>query len=224
MEAEERVRLADVVGRENVPCFELASGTSFAAAFLSRHVCLVHQAMGILALKLSSSTAANIEIDVPPFIRAYIDNTFDRDHPYFRNRLADTQKHFGSLRTKISSAERQDAWDMLVGTAANISIHFNPRSVRAFLVYASTPVNGLSREQIGEGFLSGAAIRNMLLQLRYAEFVEILGEGAPQRMTWVNRIKETRNPLVFTEQQVKDIEQYCTNYDLIIGLPLLGQP
>jgi hypothetical protein len=224
IEAEERARLADVVGRENVPCYELATGTSFAAALLSRHTCLVHQAIGILALKLSSSTAANVELDVPAFIRAYIDNTFDRDHPYFLNRLADTQKHFGPLRTKISSAERQDAWDMLVGRAANISVRYNPRSLRAFLVHASAPVNGLSREQIGEGFLSSAAIRDMLLQLHYADLVEILGEDAPQRMTWVNRIRETRNPLVFTEQQVTDIEQYCANYDLVLGLPLLGRP
>jgi hypothetical protein len=226
IEAEERMHLADVVGRENLPCFDLASGTSFAAALLSRHVCLIHQAMGILALKLShsSSTAADVELEVPPFIRAYIDNTFDRDHPYFRNRLADTQKHFDPLQTKISSAERQDAWDMLVGTVANISIHYDPRSVRAFLVHASTPVTGLSREQIGEGFLSLAAIRHMLLQLHYADLVEIIGEGAPQRMTWVSRIKETKNPQVFTEQQVRDIEQYCTNHDLILGLPLLSQP
>jgi hypothetical protein len=224
MEAEERAHLEDVVGRENVPCFDLASGTSFSAAFLSQYVCLVHQSMGILALKLSSTTTANAELEVPPFVRAYIDNAFDRDHPYFRNRLADAQKHFGPLRTKISSTEIQDARDMLVATAANISVRYNPRSVKAFLVHASVPVDGLPREQIGEGFLSKASIRNMLLQLHYADLVEILGEDAPQQITWVERIKRTRNPLVFTEQQVKDIEQYCTKYDLILGMPLLAQP
>lgn len=131
IEAEERTRLADVVGQENLRCFELASGTSFAAGILSRQVCLVHQAMGIIALKLSSSTAANVELEVPPFIRAYIDNTFDRGHIAFRNRLVDTQQHFGPLRTTISSAERQDAWEMLVGNAANISIRYGPRSAKA---------------------------------------------------------------------------------------------
>jgi hypothetical protein len=224
MEAEERARMADVVGRDNVACFELASGTSFAAALVSRQVCLVHQSMGILALKLSSLTPANVDIDVPPFIRAYIDNTFDRSHSAFVNRLADSERHFGPLRTKLSPTERQDAWDMLVGMAADISIRYNPRSVRAFLVRAARPVNGLSREQIGEGFLSLTGIRNMLLQLHYSDLVEMLSEGDPRQASWIKRVKDTRDPLVFTPAQVSDVEQYCNEYDLILGLPLFGHP
>lgn len=89
---------------------------------------------------------------------------------------------------------------------------------------AAIPVTGLPREWVGEGFLSTASIRNMLLQLRYADLVEILGDGAPLQAKWVRRIRQTKNPLVFTDQQVSDIEQYCTNFDLVLGLPLLGQP
>jgi hypothetical protein len=96
--------------------------------------------------------------------------------------------------------------------------------VRAFLARASTPIAGLTREQIGEGFLSVALIKNMLLGLHYADLVDLLGDDAPQRLTWVNRIKQSRNPLVFTEEQVRNIKNYCMNYDLVLGLPLLGQP
>lgn len=48
-----------------------------------------------------------------------------------------------------------------------------PGSVRAFLIHAST------REQVGEGFISVAKIRNMLLQLHCCDLVEVLGEGIP---------------------------------------------
>ncbi|MDU6319124.1 MAG: S8/S53 family peptidase [Bradyrhizobium sp.] len=223
LEAEERANLASQVGQENAACYELASGTSFAAGILSRDVCLVHQAMNLLTLKLSSLTDVDVNISVPPFIRAYIDSTFDRGHPAFANRLADTRRHFGALQVRLSAAEKQDAWDMLVAPAVNISVRYSAKAVRAFLVRASAPVSGLSREQIGEGFLSPAGIKAMLLKLRYADLVDVLGEGVPQKRVWADRIRQTRNPLVFSEQQVDNIAEYCANYDLILGLPLYGR-
>ena len=112
---------------------------------------------------------------------------------------------------------------MLVAPAVNISVRYSAKAVRAFLVRASAPVSGLSREQIGEGFLSPAGIKAMLLKLRYADLVDVLGEGVPQKRVWADRIRQTRNPLVFSEQQVDNIAEYCANYDLILGLPLYGR-
>jgi hypothetical protein len=224
LDAEERVHLAELMGSDKVACFEVATGTSFAAAFLSRYVCSIHQALEILALKLSSLTPVNAAVEIPPFVRAYVDNGFDRTHPVFSNRLADARKHFGPLRITLSASEKQDAWDSLVTTGVDIPISYNPRSVRQLLSRAAIPVAGFSREQIGEGFLSPSGIRKMLVALRYSDLVELMGENDPRHDSWVNRVKGTENHLAFTADEVSDLTQYCEKFDLVLGLPLFSQP
>jgi hypothetical protein len=223
-EHEEKGGLAGFVGQENQACYELRSGTSFSAGRVSQFPCLIHQALGIVNLKLSSLTAVDTELSVPPYIRAYIDNTFDREHAAFRNRLVDAQQHFGPLQLKISASERKDAWEMLVLSASNVSVRYTPQNLRAFLSRAAKPMAGLAREEIGNGFLSYTNIKDMLTELRYADLVDVLSEGDPQHTKWVERVRQSHNPLVFSEEQIAGMDGYCRNNDLILGLPLFEQP
>jgi hypothetical protein len=223
-DADERAHLADVVGPANVACFEIASGTSFAAAFLTRCVCLAHQSLGILALKVSSLTPVEVDIDVPPFIRAYIDSGFDRTHAAFANRLADSERHYGSLRIKLSQSEKQNAYAMLVGSGVDIVLRYSPEAVRALLTRAASPIMGQNREQIGEGFVSLESMKSMLLQLRYSNLVDLFAKNDPRRTLWSDRLTSSKNPPVFTPEEVSDIGEYCNKYDLILGLPLFGRP
>ena len=223
-DADERAHLSDAVGSANVACFEVASGTSFAAGFLTRYVCLAHQSLGILALKVSSLTPIEVDLDVPPFVRAYIDSGFDRAHAAFANRLADSERHYGPLKINISRSEKQNAYTMLVASGVDIVLRYSPEAVKALLIRASSPVGGLNREQVGEGFVSSASMKTMLSQLRYSDLVDLFGKDDPRRATWTDRLTHSQNPLVFTSKEVNDLDEYCNKYDLILGLPLFGRP
>jgi hypothetical protein len=223
-DADERAHLSDVVGPANVACFEIASGTSFAAGFLTRCVCFAHQSMGILALKVSSLTPIDVNLNVPAFVRVYIDSGFDRAHAAFANRLADSGRVYGPLKVKISASEKQNAYAMLVSSGVDIVLRYSPEAVKQLLARASSPVGGLSREQVGEGFVSLASMKTMLSQLRYSDLVDLFGRDDPRHAGWTNRLMQSRNPQVFTLEEVNDIEEYCNKYDLILGMPLFGSP
>jgi hypothetical protein len=224
LEADEKAHLADIVGKDNLSCFEVASGTSFAAGVLTQTVCLLHQGLAILALKTSGLTPTNRDISVPPFIRAHIDNGFDRDHTLFANRLVDARVHYGPMMITLPQSAKEDARRMLLDTGADVDIHYRPATVRALLRRAAVPVGQLTREEIGFGFVSVALITNMLMELHYDALVEALAEADPRQATWLGRIKSSGNPLVFSATEVDQIRQYCTSYDLILGFPLFGRP
>jgi Subtilase family len=223
-EADDRAHLDEIVGKDKAPCFEVASGTSFAAAFLTQSVCLLHQALAVLALKTSGLTPVNQSISLAPFVRAYIDNGFDRSHPQFANRLADSRFHYEPLTVSLSQSTKEDARRVLLDSGVDVDIHYRPAIVHALLRRAAVPVGQLTREEIGYGFVSGAGIANMLAGLHYDALVESLAESDPRRTTWVNRIRRAGNPLVFEAAEIDRLQQYCQSYDLILGLPLFGQP
>ena len=223
-DADERAHLVDIVGQANAPSFEVASGTSFAAGNLTKSVCLLHQALGLLALKSAALTPINQDVSVPPFVRTYIDSGFDRSHPVFSNRLADARLHYGPMTITLSQSTKEDARRVLLGNGVDVDIHYRPVAVAALLRRAAAPRGELTREQVGDGFISAKLVANFLAELHYDGLVAALAESDPRRATWIDRIKSSGNPPVFSSTEVDQIGSYCESYDLVLGIPLFSQP
>ena len=223
-EADRRAHLADVVGESNVSCFEVASGTSYAAGNLTRSICLLSQALALLALKSNALTPIDQEIPIPPFVRAFIDSGFDRSHPVFADRLADARAHYGPMLITLSQAAKETVFRSLVGTGADVNIHYRPSAISALLRRAAAPMAPYKREQVGYGFISAQLIATMLTQLHFDDLVDALAEADPRRGIWVDRMRRLGNPVVFTDAEVSQIRSYCEKYDLVLGFPLFANP
>lgn len=223
IEAERNIDLAGIVGAENVDYYSVLSGTSFAAASLSRAICLLHQAIAALRARAAATTPVGVEFAIDPFIRAYIDLGFDRTHPAFTNRLVDDRKHFGSLTIELEPAQKQQFVDMFLTNGIDIRLRYTPDAVERFLRRAARPIGAMDADLVGAGFVSWDTVAALLTSLRMSELVEIFAEpGEPQRDVWRAALTASGDPLVFDSGDIRRFNQYCQNYDLILGLRLSG--
>jgi hypothetical protein len=220
--AERDIDLAAIVGPEHVAHYSVASGTSFAAATLSRAICLVHQAIATLKARASTNAAVGTAT-LEPFVRAYIDSGFDRRHPVFANRLADERRHFGPPSYPLTAQRKQQFWNLLVGNAIDLNMRYSPASVEQVLGRSARPVKGLDQDAVGAGFVSWQAIAETLRDLKMSDLVDLFGDAAdPQTPEWRRALVTAGDPPVFDASEVDRFDDYCQKYDLVLGLRLSG--
>lgn len=220
--AEQIVDLAAIVGADNVARYSVRSGTSFAAAKLSRAICLVHQAVKLLQARASTNTGIG-QATLEPFVRAYIDSGFDRGHPVFANRLADERRHFGPPTYPLTVERKQQYWALLVSNAIDLPIRYTPLVVERLLRKAARPVPGCDADTAGAGFVSWEAVAETLRALRMSDLIALFGDPDDTRNdAWRQTLAEAGDPLLFDPEDIGNVNEYCQNCDLVLGLPLSG--
>ena len=220
LEAEKRIGLASIVGRENLEFYRVDSGTSYAAASITRNLCFAHQ-MTHLLLAYADSQQGN-SVNIPPFIRAYIDESIDVSHPDFQNRLADKRRKFSGMRLSLDRTRKELYFLTMTRSAIDVRIEFSNSLAVRFLKAVAKEVPNTSPEDSGHGFVSSAAAEEFIREFRYSSLIDLFDEPNEQRAeNWLKVIANIGDPQLFSVQESEDIASYCTYHDLVLALPLL---
>lgn len=212
LEDEKRVNLTQLVGAGNEALYRVDSGTSYAAAELTRTFCALHQAVGLLHGAMSATSPLRVEI--PPFIRAYLDTGIDTSHPLFEKRLANRTPIYGGLTIEIARERRQNLHRLLL-SGARLRFEYSRTSALAILKAAAKAVPGTTRDETGHGFISLGSLLSYLSQWRTADLGRFFlpADAASSRL---RSLFETNDAPVFTTDEIAAIGEYCTRFDLIL--------
>ena len=212
IEAEKKANLANIVGAGNEHLYRVDSGTSYAAAIVTKSLCLIHQATHLLRLQMNA--AAPLGGVLPPFIRAYADTGIDSNHPAFANRIVGASKVYGGLSMEFE-ATRRKALLLLVERGVEFNVRYDAETASELLRRSALPVPNTSFEDAGYGFISNTTVAKALSALNLSDLVQIYGDMTDERMNdWV-ALASQNNSVAFLPQEISAIANYCSDYDLI---------
>lgn len=219
IEAERRIDLPKIVGADKVDYYSVRSGTSFAAANISRNLCHVHQL--IETTKAYASWIGHVRYNVPPFVRGYLDSGIDEGHPAFEKRLVNMRMKYGGLIIDIDVDRKRKFLQFFGRQAINIDLKYGHRTAVRFLKAIARPIPGDSARASGLGFVSHEAAVNFIRTARYSTLVTLLSSPHEERSSqWLTAAQEANDPLLLSTQEANSIVEYCQNYDLMLMLPL----
>lgn len=219
LEAERRIDLASRVGAENLHLYRVDSGTSYAAAEISRIIGFAHQFTAALLAHLDGLTPT--QTTLPPFLRAYVDSGVDRTHPIFANRLADEPRKYGGLPMEIAPARKQALIELLATANVDFNIGYGAGMARRFLKVIARPISGAAPEEAGFGFVDRAAAAGFIRSARADALVDLFAEdGDPRAKGWRAAFARAGEAPLLTAAEANAITGYCEKYDLILMRPL----
>lgn len=220
-EAESRVDLGAVVGLENVKQYQVDSGTSYAAANITRMLCFAHQ-MTHLLLSYADSRQS-LSVHMPSFVRAYIDSGVDSNHPDFEYRLADRRLHFMGMQLSLDRDRKEQFFLTMINNGIDVRIEYSNTLAVRFLKAIAREVPGTSPVDSGHGFVSFDAAAVFVQEARFSSLIELFSDPDESRTDiWREVLADIGDPLVFSEEESAGIVEYCSNYDLFLMLPLLS--
>ena len=191
------------------------SGTSYAAAEITRAICQIHQA--VYLLRMQAGATLGLEVTLPQFVRAYIDTGVDTNHPMFKNRLADKTPMNSGLPIKFASSRRQ-LLHKLILAGAELDLSYNPRIVLALLKRAAVPVPNTSAEETGHGFVSRGLVSKALSDLTYADLIALFSTAADSRLAALQQQAASLSGALFLPDEISNFSAYCADYDLTLML------
>lgn len=215
LDAEKKVDLTKAVGEGNEKFYRVDSGTSYAAAEITRVICQVHQAVHLL--RLQASATSPLHGMLPQFVRSYIDTGVDANHPFFRNRLADRTPVNGGLPVKFSASRRQ-ALHQFVRGGARLDLSYGPQIALALLKHAAKPVPDTGSDETGHGFISRGLMTNALRDLTYVDFVNLFSSETGARLAALQKRAAALSDRLFLPEEVSNLRAYCDDYDLVLML------
>ena len=215
-------KLTERVGAGNEACWEIKSGTSFAAGNVTRMLCIAHQVYSALRVMGDPSTVPDVPVTLPVFVRSYIDNDFDARHPAFANRLADTRIHYGPLAVTIPHVLRQAYVKLTTEKSLDVRTRYEPATVLVLLKAVARPILGHGSEDVGFGFLSSGNLIDRLRTMHMSDLIRLLNPDDPRSARWIEASKQLGDPLMFPAELLEPILSYCQSNDLILGLPVNG--
>lgn len=212
LEAEKKVDLTKLVGAGNEHLYRVDSGTSYAAANLTRALCLAHQSTELLRLQMNATKP--LKGTLPRFIRAYADTGIDANHPMFAHRLAGTRHVYGGLNVEFG-ATRRKALLTLIERGVEINLRYGVHTALEILKRSAQPVPNTTVDETGYGFVSNATVAKALKSLTFPDLIAIYGDPTdPRAGGWMKAAAHIKGP-VFLPAEVEQIEQYCNDYDLV---------
>jgi len=215
LEAEKKVNLTKIVGEGNEKLYRVDSGTSYAAAEITRAICQIHQAVHLL--RLQASATSPLDGTLPQFVRGYIDTGVDASHPAFKNRLADRTPMNGGLPVKFSASRRQ-ALHQFVRGGARLDLSYGPQIVLALLKHAAKPVPNTNSDETGYGFVSRGLVADALRELTYVDFINLFSLETGARLASLQKQAASLSDPLFLPDEVSKLGAYCDGYDLVLML------
>ena len=217
LEAEKRVNLAAVVGAKNVEYYRVDSGTSYAAGNITQALCFVHQMTQLVRAYADAQGESTVRLR--PFVRAYIDEAVDREHPAMYQRLADRGLQFGGLVVPLDGARRQQYFSIMTGSAVDLRIRYSTAVAVRFLRAIARDVPNVSRRDSGYGFVSREAGAKYVREARFSSLIELFGGVRVRKAAeWRAAFAKGGDPRLFTDKESKGIEEYCEKFDLILSI------
>ena len=213
LEAEKLVDLTALVGKGNEQHYRVDSGTSYAAAEITRALCTVHQA--VQALRFRMNALLPLTATLPPFVRAYIDTGLDTTHPMFASRIANRPPIYAGLTMTVTADERQ-LLQALVHAGVALDIRYDRMIALAALKRAAVPVPGTGPAETGHGFVSRDRVASSVANWTAKTLVELFAaDSHPGAEQWLKRVEQATEP-VFSPDETARFAAYCADYDLMM--------
>lgn len=213
LEAEKKIDLKKLVGEGNERLYRVDSGTSYAAAEITRAICQIHQAIHLL--RLQATATLGLEVVLPQFVRAYVDTGVDTNHPMFRNRLADRTPINGGLSISFERSRRQLLHRFIL-ESAELNFDYSPKIVLALLKRAAVPVPNTTVDETGYGFVSRGLVSAMLSNLTYADLITFFSAASGARLADLQKQATSLSKPLFLPDEVSKFSAYCADYDLVL--------
>lgn len=218
LEAERQVDLTALVGAGNEHLYRVDSGTSYAAAEVTRSICLVHQA--VMAIRFSMSNVEALQGVLPPYVAGYFDSGIDRTHPMFARRLVDERQKYGGVTFEVMP-EQRNRLSQIAFRDVRLDLRPTTDHVVEILKRAARSVPSDGTGETGYGFVSRDLVGDRLAQLTIADLVAIFADKAdPRYSAWVSETTgETMR--LFSARQVDIFREYCDSYSLVYMIKVL---
>jgi Subtilase family len=192
----------------------VVTGTSLAVPSAANAACPIHQATAWL--QAIASGTSPLEMELPKFIRGYVDTPIDAS--LFPLRLADRAAQYGGMAIEIEP-ERRALWKtVFADNAIDLFLRFDADVVERYFLKSAKLIPGAESGGAGRGFVSVDGIRELLLGMSYRDLPYFYAPSGPGGSLVLDAaVPQT---VVFTPEEVGAMMTYCKDYSLILALPL----
>jgi len=205
-------------GAEKAATMRYVTGTSFASPQVGKLLCYIHQTESFFRKAISSTSV--MDFIVPPHIRGYLDEAIDRNAPQFKYRQVEQRKKYLGLPVTTTPEYKSQIYKAITGNNIDLDLKLRPIVAKKFLLAIAKPLS-TNEEKSGIGFIHADEAAKYVANMRVTDLVKLYADSDdPRKDQWITALKKGNNPKLLTPELASKLPDYCSNYDLLLAMPL----